>query len=709
MQSDPNQTADLSSAKELIERDLLHFVYEHADAQVFVIDESSLKVVSANQKAQRAVGRTMRELQKVILPELIPNLNGDRVRKLFAQIRTRKSKQASFQLSSQSSIFASVKVILHFVPSRRNSIVAFVSPHIDLLNVVAKAAIAEERLAVAIESLSDGFVLYDKDDRLVVCNQKYRDIYRESADAMVPGTTFRDIIQYGLERDQYVTGRLSKEEWLEQRMREHRNCNAVAEQRLSDGRWLRIEERQTSDGGRVGLRLDITHQKEQQEELRRLTRSDDLTGVLNRRGLNRRLQILSFGLNEGEKLAILHIDLDRFKAVNDVHGHDAGDFVLKKAADFLCGLEPEPAAVARVGGDEFVVAFAGVTDESKMLKTAFEIIEGLSKPREHQLQSLQIGASIGIAFATSDEADALQEKITASDIALCEAKRAGGNLAVLFKPQMRDDITKNLEMAKEIRRGLAADEFFPFFQPQMDTSTGKVVGFEALIRWRHPTLGLIPAFKFLEIAQRIGLTDRLDNLVMDKSCQAARALLDWGMSPVRVSINLSFAQVSDTKILDRLNWYMTKHGIGPDNLSIELLESTLLDDRASIIVNNIRNLIRAGFKVELDDFGTGHAAIATLRKIDVARIKVDRSLVQNIDSDRELQVITSALIELAKNLGVAALAEGVETKEEQDMLSSMGCFVAQGYLHAKPMPLEQVKTWLKDRGDISSAPPLQPA
>jgi diguanylate cyclase (GGDEF)-like protein len=431
--------------------------------------------------------------------------------------------------------------------------------------------------------------------------------------------------------------------------------------------------------------------------------------LLNRRGLDRRLKILSLALTEEEGLAILHIDLDRFKVVNDICGHDAGDFVLKEAAKILSAIDPKPAAVARVGGDEFVVVFSGITHEDESLAMANVFIAGLCKPMEYQLQSLQIGASIGVAFATIDDVDALPSVITASDIALCEAKRAGGNVAVLFKPQMRDDITKNLELAEDIRRGLAADEFFPFFQPQLDTSTGKVVGFEALIRWRHPERGMIPAYQFLEVAQRIGLTDSLDNLVMDKSCKAARDLLDWGMSPVQVSINLSSAQVSDPQILSRLNTYMTKHEVGRDNIRIELLESTLLDDRASIIVNNVRGLIKAGFKVELDDFGTGHAAIATLCKIDVARIKVDRSLVQNIDKDRGLQVITSALIELAKNLGVAALAEGVETKEEQAMLTSMGCFVAQGYLHAKPMPLEQIRTWLKGRGDISESAPLLPA
>ena len=294
----------------------------------------------------------------------------------------------------------------------------------------------------------------------------------------------------------------------------------------------------------------------------------------------------------------------------------------------------------------------------------------------------------------------MNDRVTASDIALNEAKKEGGNFAVIFRSQMRDAIVENIEVAKDIRRGLEEDEFAPHFQPQIDTLTNTVVGFEALIRWDHQEKGMVPAFKFLHIAQRVGLTDALDDLVMDKSVQAVRQLRDWGLSSPSISINLSIAQISDPRILRRLQTHLDRHGVEPENIRVELLESTLLDDRASVIVENVHKLIRAGFEVELDDFGTGHAALATLRKFQVSRIKVDRSLVANIDKDSELQVITSALIDLAQNLGIDALAEGVETREEQEKLLELGCSVAQGYYHAKPMPLDDVRTWLQTRGNI---------
>ena len=227
------------------------------------------------------------------------------------------------------------------------------------------------------------------------------------------------------------------------------------------------------------------------------------------------------------------------------------------------------------------------------------------------------------------------------------------------------------------------------------------MGFEALIRWKHPSKGMVPAFQFLEVAQRVGLMDALDDLVMDQSCAAAKQLIDWGLERACVSINLSFAQISDPRLIGRLQKCLDRYQIDPRNIRLELLESTLLDERATVIIANVHKLISAGFDVELDDFGTGHAAIATLRKFEVSRIKVDRSLVSNIDKDSELEVITSALIDLVQKLGIDALAEGVETEREQAKLLELGCVVAQGYLHARPMPLDAVKEWLLKRGHIT--------
>ena len=700
MQSDPKQIADLMAVNELIERDLLLFSYDQSPSQIIVFDAEDLRIVSANEVALKALKTEMRALQKLDICALVPNLSKARIDRILARLSRRASGWLSLVIYDSTGDRAPVEVQLRFVAGKKRSFIVTIKPMRSLQAIAKKAALAEERLNVAIEALSDGFVFYDKNDRLVVCNQSYRDIYSESAPAIAKGATFEEIVRYGLERDQYSLGFNTKEAWLARRLSEHKNCNPLSEQRLADGRWLRIVERETSDGGRVGLRVDITNQKLHETELRRQSRSDELTGLLNRRGFTQKLELLSAGLLDGEKLVIFLIDLDRFKSVNDVYGHEAGNLLLRECSERLNAFRPQLDAVSRIGADEFAIALHGTFDDDGMLRVAGQLIKLMNEPIHYKEQNLQVGASIGISWICIDSSSRIEEQITASDIALSEAKREGGNFAVLFTPRMREEIVANIEVSKDIRRGLELGEFRPFFQPQIDTSSNRVIGFEALIRWQHPTKGLVPAFQFLEVAQRVGLTESLDDLVMDKSVEAVRTMLDWGFEDACVSINLSIAQISDPRILRRLQTCLDRHRIEPDHIRLELLESTLLDDRASVIVSNVHKLIRAGFEVELDDFGTGHAAIATLRKFEVSRIKVDRSLVTHIDSDPELQVITSALIDLVQNLGIDALAEGVETEGEQKKLWEMGCFVAQGYLHARPMPLETIRTWLEDRGDI---------
>ncbi len=703
MQSDPKQIADLTAVNELIERDLLFFSFDQIKTQIYVFDADTLRAVFANKAALSALQVDIRAIKKMRLQDVARGVAPERLLR-FAQgvLRAKRTVRAG-RIRFRPETNEVADVVVHVVAGDKPSIIFFVTPSQDVNAIKARAALAEEQLSLAVEALPDGFAYYDCNDRLVICNEAYRQIYKESAPAMIKGTRFEDILRYGLERNQYSLGFNSAEAWLAKRLSDHKTCNPEIEQRLADGRWLKILERETSDGGRVGLRVDITKQKEHEIEVRRLTRSDELTGLLNRRGLTHKLELLCAGLLKNERLGLFLLDLDRFKAVNDVYGHEAGNFLLKECAERLNRFHTQPDAIARIGSDEFAVAIHGRFEDEHLLDLSSDLIEQLNRPIHYKQQVLQVGASVGVSYITSDTANRIDERITASDIALNEAKREGGNFAVLFTPKMREDVVKNIEIAKDIRRGLDANEFVPFFQPQLDTARDRVVGFEALIRWRHPTQGMVPAFKFLEVAQRVGLTEALDDLVMDQSCAAVRQIIDWGLESACVSINLSIAQISDPRIIRRLQECLDRHGVEPENIRVELLESTLLDDRATVIVSNVHRLIRAGFEVELDDFGTGHAAIATLRKFEVARIKVDRSLVTHIDKDPELQVITSALIDLAQNLGIDALAEGVETRDEQAKLWEMGCYVAQGYLHAKPMPLESVREWLLEHGHISEA------
>ena len=696
MQIDPEQAVKFLARQDMISRDILGLVFDDSPEQIVVLDANTLGFISANVSATVDMQIELRQLRHLNLIEILPDLEPTRLHRLLQRVRDRSSSGVCVLLKLRKNCPDVYRLLVRFVDGPQPSFLLKAQNMTPIRAAQEQIQAAEQRLSQAIEALSDGFVYFDRDDRLVICNDQYRAIYPLSAEAMVVGATFEDILRFGLENGQYAQGIDREEDWLTERMAAHWGGEVSIEQQLSDGRWLRIEERKTSNGGHVGLRVDITALKEQQKELWNAARTDELTGLANRRGLSERLSLMAKKLQQDERIAILHLDLDRFKTINDVQGHDAGDFVLRYCSQVLNSRIPAPGIVARVGGDEFIIMMQTLLSDDAVLSFASSMVAHIRRPILFRAQNCSVDASIGVAFVNGTNEN-LKAALTNADIALNRSKESGPGSVALFDKSMRTKTLRENAMVQEIQAGLLNGEFAPYFQPQVDTASGQVVGFESLIRWKHPVRGMIPATEFLNIAQDAGMTEEIDNLVMDRSCYAARHLLNCGFEKTCISINLSKAQVADPNILNRLLGHMRHHEIETKHLSVELLESTLLDERAGQIIENVHALIDAGFSVELDDFGTGHAAIATLRKFNVSRIKVDRSLVQNIDSDKELQVITAAVVNLAHRLGIKALAEGVETIYEQTKLQEIGCSCMQGYFHARPMPLEDVVPWLNLR------------
>ena len=693
MQSNPDQNGALNVFQELVRRDVLSLAFEHCPQQVLILDADSLRFVAANVAARRALGVSLARLRQMT-PADLPGLSpGARLRRVLNRLRRRPSARARFDVALVPGSDLFVQVDALFVDGVAPSFAFYIGEPRTRDTMDQQEA---RGLRVAVEVLPDAFVLYDRDDRLVTCNAKYREFYGESAPAMVKGARFVDILRHGLARDQYKDAIGREEDWLKQRLAAHERADDIVEQQLSDGRWLRVFERKTPDGGRVGLRVDITEVKKQQAALDMLSRTDDLTGLLNRRGLLDRARAAAADLRPGHRMFAMQIDLDRFKIINERQGHDAGDAVLRAVAARISDPLLRPVAVARVGGDEFVILVTTRRQDESVLEMCRRLIDRLTEAVPHKGMSLNIGAGIGVAPYRPERSDPITDMLTGADVALQRVKQAGSGTAMMFRDSMREEAQRVHQMAEQMQLGLTRGEFEPYFQPQIDTSTREIIGFEALIRWIHPKDGMIPAYQFLDVAHRAGLTEALDEVVMDRACFAARQLLDWGCKAPRISINMSLAQVSDPGILSRLLHHMRAHNVTSENIHVELLESTLLDGQSNQIVSNVQNLIAAGFPVELDDFGTGHAAIATLRKFAVSCIKIDRSLVQNIDSDSELQVITAAIINLAKRLGIAVLAEGVETRTEEATLRTMGCHRVQGYLHARPMPLAALRDFLTE-------------
>ncbi len=696
MQTDPTEAADFRMMVELEERRIALSTFQTPLLEIIAWDATTGAVVAANEAAQNGLGLQLRQLIKMNIGVLFDGLVGPRFDKFLNAVKRRKSQAAAFYAEFHDRIggIQFLRVHLRFQYGGRPTFVATIQNMSGYDAARSAARHAEKMLATALESLPDGFVLFDENDRLVICNDRYRDIYPESAPAMVRGASFAEILRYGLEKGQYVEAIGREEDWLRARLAVHKTLNSTVEQRLSTGRWLRIVERTTPDGGRVGLRIDITEMKQNQRKLEQAACTDHLTGLLNRRGLMEALDVLTISLADNDRIAVLHCDLDKFKSVNDEQGHAAGDFVLQHCATILQDSVDSDAVVARVGGDEFIVLLVVEEDDRLATEFAQNLIVALGKPVQFHDRLCHVGASVGIAFFDPFRGAKIEATLTDADIALHEAKKSGKGRFRVFRNAMRDNALEHIQMTKQIKAGIEAGQFEPHFQPQVNSKTGEIIGFEALIRWQHPERGLVPAFQFILAAERSGLMDALDEVVLEQACQAVARMAEWGLSGSCVSVNLSIGQITAPDITERILHHVNVAGISPRNLRLELLESTLIDDDSSIIIDNVHRLIAAGFSVELDDFGTGHAAIATLRKFAVSRIKVDRSLVNGIAEDRELQVITGAIIGLADRLGVKVLAEGVETEAEQDMIQQLGCDSVQGYLHARPMPLEELEKWV---------------
>lgn len=694
MQVDPDQNAEISAMQQVIGRNILLPLFENSGQAIMVLNSDDLHIVAANRLARTILKNGMRALQRLTLMDAVPSLPPDDVARFLRQfIRVRRrSVRARVGLNTDKATIYDVDIIR--MPDQEKSIVIIAQDVSATVLALKMADEAESKMATAINALSDGFVLYDADDRLVICNQTYRTFYPESAAAMEPGNTFENILRLGLQNGQYADGIGREEEWLATRLKQHRSSQGVIEQKLSNGRWLRIVERATADGGRVGLRVDVTQLKEQQHALRRLAITDELTGLRNRRNLLEDIALMADGLGPHETVVVYHLDLDRFKAINDVYGHEAGDHVLKHCAAILESAVAPGEFAARVGGDEFIIVRRMPNDRDAITAFADQIIDRLLKPLGYAGQFMHIGVSIGIALLELKSGMAARGTVlTAADLALYEAKKIGG-VALFFENTMRDQVLSANALARELQIGLERNEFEAYFQPQVDAVAGECVGFEALLRWNHPRRGVMNAGQFLDVAQRAGLTDALDTLMTDAACHALRWLSDQGMPHTSISINMSTAQLSDPRLLSRLETALVKFDVARHLLRIELLESTLLDERTAHFLANVNAMVSAGFVVELDDFGTGHAAIAALRKFHVSQIKIDRSFVRHVDTDEDLQKLTAAIIGLANSLDISVLAEGVETHEEQARLIDMGCRLAQGWFYSKAMPLSHIKDFL---------------
>jgi diguanylate cyclase (GGDEF)-like protein/PAS domain S-box-containing protein len=451
----------------------------------------------------------------------------------------------------------------------------------------------------------------------------------------------------------------------------------------------------------ISIRTDISSRKLAEEQSNHLALYDLLTNLPNRRLLLDRLdQAVAACARNGVGGALLMIDLDHFKMLNDTLGHDMGDLLLRQVALRLCACVRHDDTVARLGGDEFVVILKniGASDVEAAAHTesvGVKILASLNAPYQLELQQYSLGCSIGVALFC-EPALSNQTLLRHADIAMYQAKKEGRNVLRFFNPQMQEAINGRVLQEKELREALELRQFVLHYQVQVDAS-GRPVGAEALIRWQHPERGLIAPGQFIALAEETRLIVPIGNWVLETACAQLRQWEgDRHTSALRLAVNVSVKQFEQPGFVDDVIAALDQSGVAPSRLKLELTESLLVDNTEATIAKMA--LLRArGIGFSLDDFGTGFSSLSYLKRLPLDQLKIDQSFVRDIMDDPNDAAIARTVIALGKNLGLEVIAEGVETPQQRDVLARHGCLCFQGYLFGRPLPLDQFEQSLRDR------------
>ena len=445
----------------------------------------------------------------------------------------------------------------------------------------------------------------------------------------------------------------------------------------------------------LGVAVDITERKRAEERSEYLAYHDPLTGLANRRLLQDRLsQALTGARRESNRLALLLLDIDNFKDVNDILGHPAGDRLLVAVTRRFQGILRGMDSLARLGGDEFAVLQTGLKDASGAASLAAKLIGSLKDPFPMEGQEIHVTASVGIAVFP-DHGSGIEELFQHAELALYRAKAAGRNRHACFTPEMTTEARHRKSLETHLRRAIDHGELQLHYQPQLDLRSGGIQGVEALARWPHRELGMIPPGQFIPVAESSGLICGLGEWVLDTACRQARRWQQAG-SPLRVAVNLSLAQLRQEDFQERVLEILERHDLDPDLLELEITESLFMDASMLTMTATLERLAARGVHLSLDDFGTGYSSLAYLKRFPVHKIKVDQSFVRDLHNDPEDRAIVEAIIALGDRLGKRVVAEGVENAAQLAFLREQGCDEIQGYFIGRPQPVAQFDAWLAD-------------
>jgi diguanylate cyclase (GGDEF)-like protein len=539
------------------------------------------------------------------------------------------------------------------------------------------------QLSAALEGMPQGLSMFDGEARLIVCNANYAAMYGLGAEHADPGTSLRTILQH---RVATGTSPIDAENFVEESVASAASPTpGVAEQELRDGRIISVISAPLSTGGGVTIHMDVTEKRNSEKQIAFLAHHDALTGLANRVQLREHIEKSLKHASRGERFSVLCLDLDHFKDINDTLGHSVGDALLCAVAKRLRELVREGDLVSRTGGDEFSIVQSGAEPPmAAAAALAARVVEALGVPFDLGDHHVVIGASVGVAIAPDDGSDA-DQLLKNADMALYRAKDDGRGGFHFFEPEMDAKAQARRLLELDLRKAIAAREFEVFYQPIVNLAENRISGFEALLRWNHPTRGRVSPAEFIPLAEETGLIVTIGEWVLRQACTEA---MTWP-SDVRVAVNVSPLQFRNKGLVSAVMFALATSGLRSDRLELEITETVLMhnNDATLAALHQLRSL---GVRISMDDFGTGYSSLSYLRSFPFDKIKIDQSFVRDLIAKPDSIAIIRAVSGLGNSFGMTTTAEGVETQEQLDQMRAEGCTEVQGYFYSKPMPASEV-------------------
>jgi diguanylate cyclase (GGDEF)-like protein/PAS domain S-box-containing protein len=602
-------------------------------------------------------------------------------------------------LSSAGKVLGIFSIYHHEIQSPKDSDIIIIEQYAHLASIAIERDIVESELKIAATAFKsqESLLITDADCIILRVNQAFTQSTGYSVDEVIgkPAHMFRTEIHTEDFYRELLDSTIKTGTWQGEIWARRKNGELYP-------KWLTISAVSDKDGvvtHYVGSGIDITQRKAAEEEIRNLAFYDPLTGLPNRRLLIDRLKhALAASARSGMHGAVLFLDLDNFKTLNDSLGHDVGDLLLQQVAQRLTAAAREGDTIARIGGDEFIVILENLSEKAIIAAEHAKIIgdkflAALNGPYLLSTYECRSSPSIGVTLF-NDHASGIEDLLKQADIAMYQAKKAGRNALRFFDPKMQDAISHLVNLERELRVALEQQQFQLYFQVQVDISN-RPVGVEALLRWIHPEKGLVEPLLFIPLAEENNLILSIGNWVLDKACEQ---LKKWELIPdmckLKLSINVSAKQFHQVDFINQIKSVVEKYGINPEMLKLELTESMLLENIEETI--GTMNVLRGiGIQFSLDDFGTGYSSLQYLKKLPLNQLKIDQSFVHEIAMNSSDQAIVRTIIVMAQSLNLNVIAEGVETLEQRTMLLSNGCTSYQGYFFGKPMPSEQIEAQIQ--------------